>query len=362
MTTVVEFDNVSKVFPGPKKGQQVKAVDEVSLKVEAGSIVGVIGYSGAGKSTLVRLINGLEKNTGGSIRVLGTDVGTASESELRALRERVGMIFQQFNLFTSRTVRGNVEYALKLSGWNKAKIAERVDELLKFVGISDKAGEYPRRLSGGQKQRVGIARALATSPEILLADEATSALDPQTTVEVLELLRQINQELGTTIIIITHQISIVHELCDQVVVMENGRVVDSGEAYEVFANPSSELTERLVSSVVQGAPQGRTLTQLAAGGGQLLSVDINAEVTGEEVASVFRGHGIERSVVFGGITDVAGRPLGTLTYRLLTDQATAEAIADELQQTTKARVLVPEELSVITNSGLNNPARVEKGN
>ncbi|MDO9395741.1 MAG: ATP-binding cassette domain-containing protein, partial [Herbiconiux sp.] len=220
MTAVIEFDDVVKSFPGGRRSAPTTAVDGVSLRVEKGSIVGVIGYSGAGKSTLVRLINGLEQPTSGTVEVLGLDVGRASESALRGLRGRVGMIFQQFNLFDSRTVRANVAYPLKVAGWKKADRDRRVEELLRFVGISDKARQYPRRLSGGQKQRVGIARAIATDPEILLADEATSALDPQTTAEVLALLREVNRRLGITIVVITHQISIVHELCDQVVVMD----------------------------------------------------------------------------------------------------------------------------------------------
>ncbi|MGM7668935.1 methionine ABC transporter ATP-binding protein [Microbacterium sp. A93] len=335
---IITFENVSKAFPGTRKGPVVDALDDVDLEVQQGSIVGVIGYSGAGKSTLVRLINGLEKPSSGTVNVLGTDVGNASENQLRALRGRIGMIFQQFNLFNSRTVRGNVAYPLKVAGWKKADIGPRVSELLDFVGIGEKADSFPRALSGGQKQRVGIARAIATNPELLLADEATSALDPQTTGEVLALLREINRSLGITIVVITHQISVVHELCDQVVVMDGGRVVDSGDTYRVFAHPRAALTERFVSAVTQGVPSGETLDALRAGGGTLVSVDVN-EFTSENVDEVFEKHALRRAVVFGGVTDIRGRQLGTLTYRVQAGPDAVTAVVAELTANTKAQVL-----------------------
>lgn len=335
---VIAFDQVSKAFPATRRGAEVRALDGVDLAAERGSITGVIGYSGAGKSTLVRLINGLEKPTSGSVTVLGTDVGRASEGELRGLRGRIGMVFQQFNLFHSRTVRGNVAYPLKVAGWKKADIAPRVAELLDFVGIGDKADRFPRSLSGGQKQRVGIARAIAANPELLLADEATSALDPQTTAEVLALLKEINRRLGITIVVITHQISVVHELCDQVVVMDDGQVVDAGDTYRVFAHPRAELTERFVSAVTQGAPSGETLDALAAGGGRIVAVDVN-EFTTEDVAGVFERHGARHTVVFGGVTDIRGRQLGTLTYRVDAEDETLERIVAELRAHTRAEVL-----------------------
>ncbi|MCK3770008.1 methionine ABC transporter ATP-binding protein [Microbacterium aerolatum] len=338
MNSIITFDHVSKAFPGTRKGPVVDALDDVDLEVRQGSIVGVIGYSGAGKSTLVRLINGLEKPTGGTVTVLGTDVGNASESQLRSLRGRIGMIFQQFNLFTSRTVRGNVAYPLKVAGWSKADIGPRVAELLDFVGIGDKAARFPRSLSGGQKQRVGIARAIAANPELLLADEATSALDPQTTGEVLALLKRINRELGITIVVITHQISVVHELCDQVVVMDGGRVVDSGDTYRVFAHPRAELTERFVAAVTQGVPAGETLDALRTGGGTLISVDVN-EFTSEDVDEVFERHGVRRAVVFGGVTDIRGRQLGTLTYRVQAESDAVAEVVGELSARTKTEVL-----------------------
>ena len=222
--TRVEFNHVSKLFT--TGGREVLAVDDVTLTVEPGEILGVIGYSGAGKSTLVRLINGLDSATSGQLLLDGTNVVGMSEKNLRALRRNIGMIFQQFNLLTSRTAAGNIEYPLKLIGMDKAQRQARVTELLDFVGLADRGANYPEQLSGGQKQRVGIARALATNPSLLLADEATSALDPETTEEVLDLLRRVNQELGITIVVITHEMDVVRAIADKVAVMEDGRVVE----------------------------------------------------------------------------------------------------------------------------------------
>jgi D-methionine transport system ATP-binding protein len=338
--TIITFNRVSKGFPPTRRGSAVSALEEVDLQVERGSIVGVIGYSGAGKSTLVRLVNGLEKPTDGTVEVLGVDVGKASANDLRGLRGRIGMIFQQFNLFNSRTVRGNVAYPLKVAGWKKQDIGPRVAELLDFVGIGDKAHSYPRALSGGQKQRVGIARAIAANPELLLADEATSALDPQTTGEVLALLKEINRTLGITIVVITHQISVVHELCDQVIVMDGGKVVDSGDTYRVFAHPRAALTERFVAAVTQGVPAGDTLDALLVGGGDLISADVN-EFTSEHIAQVFERHGVRHTVVFGGVTDIRGRQLGTLTYRVHAEASVLDAVVAELQEHTRAQILQP---------------------
>jgi len=236
---VISFRGAAKAFPGAR-GSGVLAVDHVDLDIEDGEITGVIGYSGAGKSTLVRMINALELPTAGTVTVGGRVTGELGERGLRELRSEVGMIFQQFNLFSSRTVAGNVGYPLRIAGWPRERRRQRVAELLEFVGISDKARQFPHQLSGGQKQRVGIARALATSPRILLADEATSALDPETTLDVLALLKRINRELGTTIVVITHEMEVVSSICDKVAVMEQGRVIEHGPVYDVFADPQQE--------------------------------------------------------------------------------------------------------------------------
>lgn len=229
----IDIRGVTKSFA---KGS-IRAVDDVSVTIDRGDIFGFIGYSGAGKSTLVRLINALEVPDSGTVSVAGRVVSRAKESELREIRRDIGMIFQHFNLFNARTVAANVAYPLKLANWPAKERAARVAELLAFVGISDKAKAYPAQLSGGQKQRVGIARALATSPQVLLADEATSALDPETTREVLELLRKVNEDLGITVVLITHSMTVVQHLCTRVAVMEKGRVVESGDAHSLLSNP-----------------------------------------------------------------------------------------------------------------------------
>lgn len=343
MSAIVSLRGVSKLFPvrgsnrtqgGKRPGGRlpgpVRAVDRVTLDIEEGTVVGIVGYSGAGKSTLVRLLNGLERPTEGQVFVKGQDISALPEGELRKVRAGIGMIFQQFNLLKSRTVYGNVEYPLKVAGWPKENIKPRVEELLKFVGIADKAGSYPRRLSGGQQQRVGIARALANAPDILLADEATSALDPETTRDVLRLLRRINKELGTTVVVITHEMHVVREICDTVVMMESGRVVESGPTYTVFAAPRSGSTQRFVSTAVHGTPGQDTVRRLsAAHPGLLVSVGISEAAPTPLVAAAFERHSVGSSVVFGGITEIQNKILGTLTYELTgTDAAIDAALAD----------------------------------
>jgi D-methionine transport system ATP-binding protein len=227
---------------------QTLAVDDVTFSIEAGEIFGVIGYSGAGKSTLVRLINQLERLSDGEIVVLDQSVGNLNEQQLKNLRSEIGMIFQGFNLFNAKTIAQNVEFPLKVAGWDKDKRKERVAELLEFVGLSEKATAYPGQLSGGQKQRVGIARALATNPKILLADEATSALDPETTLDVLRLLKRINQELKVTIVVITHTMSIIRLLCNRVAIMNFGKIAEIGSVQSVFDSPQSEVGRRFVET------------------------------------------------------------------------------------------------------------------
>jgi D-methionine transport system ATP-binding protein len=249
---IISFEGVTKIYGNGKK--TVKAVDNVTLSIEKGEIFGVIGQSGAGKSTLVRLINQLEPTSSGKLTVDGVEgVGSLKETDLKALRRDIGMIFQHFNLFGAKSVAKNVEFPLKLvkgdDSPSKTERIERVDELLKFVGLSEKSQSRPSELSGGQQQRVGIARALATNPHILLADEATSALDPETTLDVLRLLKKVNQELGITIVVITHTMSVVRMICDRVAVMDEGKVVEIGTASEILEHPTHSTTKRFVDVI-----------------------------------------------------------------------------------------------------------------
>lgn len=243
MTKVIRFEHVSKKFID--KDGTVKAVDDVNLKVGKGEIYGIIGFSGAGKSTLVRCINLLETPSSGKVFFENVDLTSVSKKQLRQYRQKIGMIFQQFNLLEQRTVTGNISYPLEIAGVDKEKRKRRIDELLTLVGLEDKANAYPSQLSGGQKQRVAIARALATNPEVLLCDEATSALDPITTRSILQLLKQINETFGVTIVVITHELRVVKEICHKVAVMSQGKIQEAGTVKEVFLNPKSETAKEL---------------------------------------------------------------------------------------------------------------------
>lgn len=319
----LEFRGVTKVFG--KDG--VRALDDVTLSVAPGEILGVIGYSGAGKSTLIRMINGLETPTSGDVVVGDRTISGLPERKLRPLRSDIGMIFQHFNLFGSRTAAGNIAYPLELAGMGKAERKRRVEELLDFVGLSDKGRSYPEQLSGGQKQRVGIARALATSPSLLLADEATSALDPETTRDVLGLLRRINRELGTTIVLITHDMSVIRAIADQVAVMEGGRVMESGPVRDIFAHPATETGRRFADMAMRDLPTGRERESLlegvaAASGSRddahscLITTAVGDGVDLGELLAVARDRGVTATVAHGAVTSLQATSFGRLTLRL----------------------------------------------
>src|SRR3954447_25946464 len=244
---MITIKNVKKIF-STKQGD-VTAVTDVNLEIQEGEIFGVIGYSGAGKSTLIRMLNGLEIPTDGSVTVANKQVSHIKGAELRAARQKISMIFQHFNLLWSRTVRENIAFPLEIAGVSKANRIKKVDELIKLVGLQGREDAYPSQLSGGQKQRVGIARALANDPKVLLCDEATSALDPTTTDSILKLLKKINETLGITIVLITHEMEVVQKICDRVAVMEAGEIVEIGKVYELFSAPKHQLTKEFVNSV-----------------------------------------------------------------------------------------------------------------
>ena len=242
---MIEIQHLSKTFAGADGS--VEALRDINLKINDGDIFGIIGMSGAGKSTLVRCINMLERPSSGTVLINGRDIGALSAEELRKVRRRTTMIFQSFNLLMQRTCLANICFPLELAGMKKAEAKKRAGELLELVGLSDKANAYPAQLSGGQQQRIAIARALATDPEVLLCDEATSALDPKTTRSILELIKQINERLGITVIIITHQMSVIEDICTRVAILENGSVVEEGEVSKVFSNPASDAGKNIVS-------------------------------------------------------------------------------------------------------------------
>jgi len=330
---LITLSHVSKAYPPRSKGgAPTVAVDDVSLEIEEGDVHAIIGYSGAGKSTLVRLINALERPTGGQVIVAGRDLVRLDERALRQVRRGIGMIFQQFNLFESKTVWGNIEFPLKVAGIPREEHQKRISDLLHFVGLVDQAHAYVDQLSGGQKQRVGIARALATSPRILLADEATSALDPETTREVLGLLRRVNSEFGVTVVVITHEMDVVRSIASRVSVMESGRIVEQGEVFDVFSAPRTEAARRFVAGVVPTVPDPDTLATLRSRHpGRIVSFSFADG--GTDQSAIFlelNRRGIAFELIHGGIEDIRGRTFGTITLALTGDDAAIDEALDRL--------------------------------
>jgi len=279
---MIELKNVSKTFS--KSGRQIHALSDVSLHVPQGTIFGIIGTSGAGKSTLIRCINLLERPTNGDVLVDGISLLKLSNSQLALQRRQIGMIFQHFNLLSSRTVFGNVAFPLELAGLSKDAMRTRVDELLDLVGLKEKRDEYPASLSGGQKQRVAIARTLANNPKVLLCDEATSALDPATTRSILNLLRDINKKLNITILLITHQMEVVQAICDRVGVISNGKLVEQGTVGDVFASPREPLTREFIASALHVELPAYYADKLKANYGPGNNTLLKLELTGESVS------------------------------------------------------------------------------
>lgn len=319
---MIEFEQVHKAYN--VQGRQIPALQPTDLHVQRGEIFGLIGHSGAGKSTLLRLINRLEEPSGGRIVVAGTDVTALDASGLRNFRRKVGMIFQHFNLLASKTVAENIAMPMKLAGeQGREAIAQRVRELLQRVGLEEHANKYPAQLSGGQKQRVGIARALATDPDILLCDEATSALDPQTTGQVLQLLAEINRELGLTIVLITHEMDVIRRVCDRVGVMDGGVIVELGEVTDVFLHPQHPTTRRFVQETDEDSQtSGDDLEHVQ---GRILRLTFLGETTYAPIlGQVARETGVDYSILAGRIGRIKDQPCGQLTLAL-TGAQTAEA-------------------------------------
>lgn len=338
---IVQFVDVTKTYKVAGSKETFNALDGVSLTINEGDIFAIIGGSGAGKSTAVRMINVLEKPTSGSVIVDGDDVATLSAKAVRSLRTRVSMVFQQFNLMNSRTVYGNIEFALEVAGYPKEQRRDRIAELLHFVGLAEKAWQRPRQLSGGQKQRVGIARALAANPTVLLADEATSALDPETTDEVLKLLKKVNDEFGITVIVITHEMDVVRKIANRVAVLDGGKLVESGDVYDIFADPQASLTQRIVAHSLHGKPSADDAAELGERySGTFVSVPISDQSTvGQILADVTRSTDLNFEFVYGGISALAGRSVGNITLLLNgSDDAVATAVA-RLTESSDAEVL-----------------------
>ena len=335
--TAISLRHARKTYPARRGHAAVTALSDVTLEVKTGRILGVIGPSGAGKSTLIRLVNGLETLTSGSLHLLGQDVTRLNESEWRVARRGIGMIFQHFNLLSSRTVFDNIAFPLEIAGVDRATIKTRVETLLALVGLNDKAHRYPAELSGGQKQRVGIARALATEPAILLCDEATSALDPETTQSILALLRQINRDLGVTILVITHEIPVIKELCDDVAVIENGQIIEVGPVFDVFTAPRHATTARFVESVASVAIpsylQRRVRQRPERDDIALLHVGFTGEnATSPVISRLTTTLGSDINIVAGRIDTIGDKPFGALLIALPADTATREAALSSLRK------------------------------
>ena len=330
---MIKFSKVEKTYASP--AGPVPALKGIDLEIAKGEIFGIIGVSGAGKSTLVRCINMLERPTGGKVIVDGQDMTALSDSELRVARKDIGMIFQHFNLLSSATVYENIAFPLKLAGKSDSEIKEKVEPLLKLVGLEAKAGQYPSQLSGGQKQRVGIARALASEPKVLLCDEATSALDPQTTKAILELIRDINKKLQLTVVVITHEMQVIKDICDKVAVIDKGVIAEQGTVLEVFTNPQQPITKEfisvLLSNELPAAFRGGNISQEPAEDAYLLLrlTFIGESADDPVIADMIRKFPeVETTLLFGNLDHIKYTPFGRMIIGLKGETAQVQAALD----------------------------------
>ena len=327
--TIISFENLSKRYE--KKGQIFVALDNVTFKVNKGDVYGLIGFSGAGKSTLLRMVNALETPTEGKVFVKGVDLTSLKESKLREIRKDIGMIFQEFNLLETKTVFDNIAIPLVLRNENKQKIKARVEELLKFVGLEDKAKALPGELSGGQKQRVGIARALATEPEILLCDEATSALDPDTTESILNLLARVNKELNITILFVTHTIRVVQKLCNKVAILEHGKLVENGSVIDIFSKPKSTIAKRFVETMIPSKIPESIVAELKKyeANYKVIRIFFHAEhATDDVIWQINAKLGVHTNVMFASVTELQGRVLSIITLQLTGNEEDFKKVED----------------------------------
>lgn len=327
--TIISFENLSKRYE--KKGQIFVALDNVTFKVNKGDVYGLIGFSGAGKSTLLRMVNALETPTDGKVFVKGVDLTSLKEGKLREVRKDIGMIFQEFNLLETKTVFDNIAIPLVLRHESKQKIKSRVEELLKFVGLEDKAKALPGELSGGQKQRVGIARALATEPEILLCDEATSALDPDTTESILNLLARVNKELNVTILFVTHTIRVVQKLCNKVAILEHGKLVENGSVIDIFSKPKSTIAKRFVETVIPSKIPESIVAELKKyeANYKVIRIFFHAEhATDDVIWQINAKLGVHTNVMFASVTELQGRVLSIITLQLTGNEEDFKKVED----------------------------------
>lgn len=338
---MILLENVKKIYRS--QNGDVTAVENANLKIEKGEIFGVIGYSGAGKSSLIRLFNQLEKPTSGTITIGERVISAITGRELREARQEIGMIFQHFNLLWSRTVRENIAFPLEIAGVPRPKRRERVDELIRLVGLEGREDAYPSQLSGGQKQRVGIARALANNPKVLLCDEATSALDPETTDQILELLLDINKRLGLTIVLITHEMHVIQKICNRVAVMEKGEIVESGTVLDVFRNPQQEVTKRFVKQVTSFEEAHETMESIIEKypDGKVIKLQFIGEAVERPVLQqLMKQDDIKVSILQGNIAQTTNGAYGSLLVHLKgEDSVVKKAIAIVKQEQVEVEVI-----------------------
>jgi len=335
---MIEINNLTKTFA--TQGGDVEALKDVSITIPDGDIFGVIGMSGAGKSTLVRCINMLERPDTGSVIIDGVDVGTLQEKELRSFRRDITMIFQGFNLLMQRTCLKNICFPLELEGVKKTEAEAKARELLALVGLEDKADVYPAQLSGGQQQRIAIARALATNPKVLLCDEATSALDPSTTASILELIRKINEKMGITVIVITHQMNVVESICKHVAILDHGTVAEQGEVQEVFAHPKSAAAKKLVFPETEDAN-----SILVDAGERLIRVVFNGAEAAKKplIADMAQNHGIEANIAYASTKGIGGKAYGAM---LLSIEGGDEMVEKALAYFNSVKDIIAEEVEL----------------
>lgn len=343
---MIEIKNVSKTFKS--KEAHVDALKNVTLTIDKGDIFGIIGYSGAGKSTLLRCINGLEVPTSGEVLLLGQDITQLKEKELRHIRKNIGMIFQHFNLMHSKTVFENIAYPLKSQKLSKSTITDRVKDLLRLVDLEDKVNSYPSQLSGGQKQRVAIARTLATNPEILLCDEATSALDPQTTQSILALLKKINKELGITIVLITHQMEVIKEICNKIAVMEHGWVLEAGQLIDVYTKPQSQITQDFLAKDMHferlSLPHEGEIAKM-------LHLKYIGGSTGSPLISALSQHfKVTANITFGNIEKLQDILVGNLVIDLHGSEEEVQKALDYIRQHIEVEVIDDERIITRTSA------------
>lgn len=347
---MIKIKNLYKTYVS--KGEIIEAVKDVTLNIEKGDIYGIIGFSGAGKSTLVRCINLLEKPTRGEVIVGGKNLISLSGKELRDERKNMGMIFQHFNLMKSRTIFENIAYPLKGSGLSKSEIKNKVIDLLKLVELEDKSESYPSQLSGGQKQRVGIARALANNPKVLLCDEATSALDPQTTKSILKLLKEVNKKFGITIVIITHEMQVVKEVCTRVAIMENGQVIEEGNIFKVFSEPKGEVTKKFIESTsvlsnIFDLIKDNSSVVILQENEKILKLKYLENSTTEPIISIIsREFNVDANIIFGNVEIIQDSPLGGLVLIIKGEENQIHNVISYLEKNNV-------EVEVIKDGGIN---------